>query len=40
MPLAEKLEMARWVCRHCGHEWIVRKPLDPVMCPGCKRRRP
>ena len=31
---------ATWVCGHCKHEWVTRKPYPPVVCPKCRKYRP
>ena len=39
MPV-EIVEVAIWVCHHCGHRWHPRKEIAPVKCPKCQRLRP
>lgn len=32
------VELTKFKCRQCSHEWIPRTP-DPELCPKCKSRR-
>lgn len=30
-------EVLRVICRHCGHQWVVRSELKIINCPSCRK---
>jgi DNA-directed RNA polymerase subunit RPC12/RpoP len=31
-----KIEVDKYICERCSHEWFSRTPGDPIVCPHCK----
>jgi len=30
------LKVEGYKCERCGHEWIPRNKVNPIICPSCK----
>lgn len=33
--MSEKQKLPRKECLRCGHKWVRRMDIDPIVCPSC-----
>ena len=31
-----KIDLPERKCKRCGHNWFLKKPEEPIVCPKCK----